>query len=256
LNVPHKTETLRWWSSFGAPPELDLAREESLLEAAASRPQLFTFSWEKPALVLGYGQRDLASLNLDLCRREGIRVLRRCSGGTAVYQRLDLSLSLALSSSHRWAAGIRALYGRFAGTLQESLGRFGLEAGRPPEPRTSSRTPICFEGRGDDTLLVEGRKVAGGAQARRKEAVLIHLVVLFALDAALQADLFNVPRDRIERAMAPLPPRPGLSPSAIAETFATCLSKRLECPLEAEGAPPSPAGASTRLHDPRWVLVP
>lgn len=255
--MPHKTQTLRWWSSFEALPELDLAREESLIEAAASGPQLFTFSWEKPALVLGYGQRDLAGLNLDLCRRKKIRVLRRCSGGTAVYQQSDLSLSLALPSSHPWATGIRALYGGFAETLQESLGRFGLDARRPPEPRVSSRTPICFEGRGDDTLLVEGRKVAGGAQVRRKEAVLIHLAVLFALDAALQADLFNVPRDRIERAMAPLPPRPGLSPPALAEAFATYLSKRLGCQLEAEAVPPPPpAVVSARLHDPRWVLMP
>jgi len=254
--VSDQTQKLVWWSSFGAPPELDLAREEDILETIDSGPQLFTFSWMKPALVLGYGQRDLAGLDLDLCRREGIRVLRRCSGGTAVYQHLDLSLSLALPSVHPWAAGIKALYGHFAETLQESLAAFGLEARKPQESRPGSRSPICFEGRGDETLLVKDRKVAGGAQVRRKGAVLVHCVVLFTLDAELQAALFRVAKERIELAMAPLPSRPGLSPSALAERFATSLSNHLGCPLEAKGAPSLSAVASTRLHDPRWVLVP
>jgi lipoate-protein ligase A len=246
-------QKLVWWSSFGSPPELDLAREEALLAGAAGRaPQLFAFSWDKPALVLGYGQRDLAGLDLDLCRREHIRILRRCSGGTAVYQRSDLTLALVLSSAHPWAAGIKGLYRYFAETLQGSLSAFGVETKMLQEPRTGSRSPICFEGRGEETLLVEEKKVAGGAQVRRKEAVLVHAVVLFTLDASLQAALFKVGRDRIERAMAPLPARPLLSPRALAETFAAQLSFRLGYPIEAKGPPPLPAASS----DARWIVVP
>lgn len=255
--MTHETKKLAWWSSFGDLPELDLAREEGLLEAVrGGSPQLFTHSWDVPALVLGYAQRDLTGLNLELCRRLGIRVLRRCSGGTAVFHRGDLSISLSLPRAHPWAASIRTLYGQFLATLQESLESFGIEARRPPEPRAVSRSPICFEGRGDDTLLVGDRKVAGGAQVRRSESVLAHFAVLFALDAPLQAELFSVNRERIERAMAPLPATVGLSPITLAATFASHLSQRLECELEAKGtAPPAPAEISHRLTDPRWVLV-
>jgi lipoate-protein ligase A len=255
--MARETEKLAYWSSSGGRPELDLAREEGLLEAAlGGSPQLFAYTWDVPALVLGYAQRDLTSLDLELCRRRGIRVLRRCSGGTAVFQQGDLSVTLALPRSHGWASGIRTLYGNALAALQESVLSFGIETRRSVGPHPSSRTPICFEGRGDETLLLGERKVVGGAQVRRGPGVLCHFVVLFHLDAPLQAEIFSVSRERIERAMAPLPPSPGLSPTTLADELARQLSRRLGCDIEAMGkAPPAPDASLKRLADPHWVLL-
>ena len=252
--MTNDTGVVAWWKSFDAAPDEDLAREEGLLEAAAGgSPQLFAFSWDRPALVLGYGQRDLSALDLEACRREGVLVLRRCTGGTAVFQRSDLSLSLALPSNHAWAGGIRGLYGRYLGCLQESLSSLGVEASRPAEDRAAPRSPICFEGRGEDSLMIGGKKVAGGAQARRRRSVLVHIVVLFSLDAEMQSRIFRVPRERIELAMAAVPARPALSRGTLAAAFAACLARHLGCSLDAKEAPPPLRADATPRS---WLAAP
>ena len=54
-----------------------------------------------------------------------------------------------------------------------------------PKKAGSRRSPICFEDQTSDTLLVDGKKVVGCAQTRRRQSVLIHAAVLLGLDEAL-----------------------------------------------------------------------
>jgi lipoate-protein ligase A len=181
----------------------------------------------------------LALIDLEACARLSIPVVRRCSGGTAVVQGRDLNLSLALPHGHPWASEIRALYGHCTDALQVTLARLGVRVQRPLPPFPRDRSRICFEGWGDETLLWGSRKVAGGAQVRRTGAVLVHLAVLFTLDAALQATVFKIPQGRILRALAKLPPRPGLDRETLAAAFAGTLAHRLGLVLDERPGPPA-----------------
>lgn len=234
-----RSDSLVIWRSWGGRPESDLLAEGGLLSLAArGTPQLFTFGWNVPVLVLGYGQRDLALIDLEACERLSIPVVRRCSGGTGVLQGRDLNLSLALPLGHPWASGIRALYGHFTEALQDTLALFGVRVRRPSPPFPKDRSRICFESWGEETLLWGNRKVAGGAQVRRKDAVLVHLTALFSLDTALQSSVFKVPQGRILRSLAKLPPRPGLDRETLAGTFARMLAERLSLRLDERPGPP------------------
>jgi lipoyl(octanoyl) transferase len=200
---------LLWHHSDGKDPALDLALEEALLESAGAIPFLFTWSWEKPVLVLGYAQ-GLEGIDLSFCRREGIPILRRCSGGTGVIHRGDLSASLILSPSHPWTKGIRPLYGRFTEAFREFLAPMGVDATRPqPTPAVSGpRSPICFEDHLAETLLTGGRKVLGCAQARRAAGVLVHGTLLLSENSSLYSGVFNVPGERVRGALGPVPGGP------------------------------------------------
>lgn len=187
-------------------PFRDLALEEDLLRQAGP-PTLFLYSWPRPTVVLGCGQPD-RDLDLGFCQRAGIPVLRRSSGGTAIVHHDDLAVSLVLGRAHPWNRGIGDLYDRFLDVIQGTLWALGVPATRyegPPSP-SRPRSPICFEGMGRETLLVGGRKAVGCAQARRRNAVLVHGVLLLHLDPDLQGAVFGVPPERILASLAPLPP--------------------------------------------------
>jgi hypothetical protein len=124
----------------------DLAREAWLMERAAEgRISVFLTSWEEPAVVLGYAQKE-EEVDLEFCRAERMSVLRRLTGGTGVIHRGDLGVGVALPAEHSWAKGIVGLYDRFLDVLEPALRSLGSEVSRLAERPHASRvrSPICF----------------------------------------------------------------------------------------------------------------
>lgn len=238
-------------------PDLGLAREDwALAEAAHGRAVLLTWSWDRPVVVLGYAQPE-DDIDLELCRAQSIPVLRRITGGTAIVHHRDLALSLALPSTHTWSRSVRGLYGAFLTPLRRALLDLGVEtvvheaefSGAPPD-----RSPICFEGRQADTLLLGEHKVAGCAQARRRDAVLVHTLLLLDLDTELYGAVFRVPPARIARSLGSLPN--DLESDQLLTRITTHLAEALQ--LEATPAPPPqlPNDVLARYEHRKWAPVP
>jgi lipoate-protein ligase A len=199
---------LEVYEGGGGPATEDLAFERWMLKrAAVGTCCAFSFSWQDPVVVLGYAQ-DAADVDLEWCRRRGIPVLRRLTGGTGVVHDRDLGLSLAIPESHPWAQGVVGLYGRFLEVLEPALRSVGGDVRRVRDPKRASpvRSSICFEDQLSDTLMVGDRKAVGCAQTRRGGAVLIHAAVLLRLDARLQAKVFRVSAERISNRITPAVP--------------------------------------------------
>ena len=175
--------------------------------AAEGRISVFLASWEEPAVVLGYAQKE-EEVDLEFCRAERMSVLRRLTGGTGVIHRGDLGVGVALPAEHPWAKGIVGLYGRFLDVLEPALRSLGSEVSRLAEPAHASRvrSPICFLDQLSDTLVVDGRKVVGCAQTRRGGAVLIHAAILLGLDVELYARVFGIEEDALRAGLAPALP--------------------------------------------------
>lgn len=255
-------ENLVFWPSWDDEPWADLAREELALgRAASSGPVLCAYAWNRPVLVLGYGQRP-SEQDRARWRREGLPVLRRCSGGTGVLHEgraSALSLSLALPSHHPFAGSIGASYDALVNPVEEALGALGIGArrwspgDRNPLPR---RSPICFEDHRTESLLVDGRKVFGGAQARRRESVLVHGALLFSLDAAFQGRVYGVSPERILAAMGAVSLETPAGPRDVAEATAAALARRFGVEVSRETPPPPSGDLAARATDPRWVVVP
>lgn len=252
--------TLLWHHGGGDDPNLDLAREEVLLDRASRGPSLLTWSWDAPALVLGFGQ-GVEGVDLGFCQREGVRVLRRCSGGTGVLHRGDLCASLLLPPGHPWAPSIRPLYDRFVGAFEEVLSASGVPTDRPAPapPAPAVRSLICFEDRSAETLLAGGRKVLGCAQAKRASGTLVHGTLLLCENSSLYAGVFRVSRERVRAALGPVPGGPHAArPLArrLGETLAEHLGARLsEGPLEDALQEEALALEGGRRADRRWNLA-
>lgn len=247
---------LRLYRSQGHDATGDLAFEEQLLaRAAAGDAGFFVAAWAAPTLVLGYGQ-PVEDVDLELCRSEGVEVLRRRTGGTGVlHDGQELILSLALPTSHPWTRGIPRLYERFLDTIQATLGELGVELDRvsPEDHREAAkqRSPICFEGQLMESLLWQGKKAVGCAQRRVRGAALVQATLLLGLDAERQARVFGVSRARVDAAMAPLPEL-GLDVDALATAFEGAFVEALSPDTAPTRGQVEPGDARLRYDEARW----
>ena len=148
----------------------DVGLDESLLlEAEAGRAEVLRV-WERPApaVVLGSGCKLLDDVEVTACAADGVPIVRRSSGGgTVLLGRGCLCFSLVLSFARGEAlAGIGTSYRWILQRVIESLGVPGVEQA------------------GISDLAIDGRKFSGNAQQRKRNHLLHHGTILYAMDLA------------------------------------------------------------------------
>ena len=162
----------------------NMAVDEALLQEMASggkTPVFRVFGWKPPALSLGYGQKFHKEVDLEKCRRTGIDVVRRPTGGRAVLHWEELTYSVICAEDDPVLGGnVSDTYRLIAQCLVAGLQLFGVEAelersgSRPVRPRGKSPTTPCFSSLSRWEVKCGGRKLIGSAQRRVKGAILQH----------------------------------------------------------------------------------
>lgn len=168
-------------------PAMNLAFDEALLEAVEHGDAENTLRlWESPVrfVVLGTAQVLAEEVREAACAADGVPVLRRCSAGGCVLQGpgcLNFALALRYEVAPELRQ-IRASYCYLLRRLSGALAHRGLRA--------------CHAGISD--MAMEGRKVSGNAQRRRRHALLHHGTLLYEADTEAMARYLAEPRDRPE----------------------------------------------------------
>lgn len=154
-------------------PAFNLALEECLLRSMpANHPGFFLLWQNSPSIIVGRHQCTAEAVNPAFVAENKIPVIRRISGGGAVYHDLgNLNFSFIVPS--RGKAGFAA----FLAPIQEALATMGIKA--------------TLSGRND--LEVNGKKISGSAQMIFDNRLLHHGTLLVNLDlermaAALRVD--------------------------------------------------------------------
>lgn len=184
---------------------LNMATDEALLREVAARrspPTLRLYAWTPPAMTLGRGQSfadaDVAALDAD-----GVTLLRRATGGTAVFHEDELSHTVAATNDEpRLTGSIAESYRGLSAALLYALERIGLRnaaASAHVEGRGGPRSPVCFEIPSDYEITVGKRKLFGSAQMRIKGGILQHGTLPLSGDIARVGDYLTAhpPADRI-----------------------------------------------------------
>ena len=162
-----------WWFLASGPtdPASNMAMDEALLEASRrlGRPVLRVYSWTRPAATFGYFQHHAEIAGWTSLRP----LLRRPTGGGLVPHDADWTYSLAVPPGHAWH-GLPAVesYQRVHQWLQAAFARHGVPTALAPccDPRGPGQ---CFVGAERFDLLWTGRKIAGAAQRRNRNGLLI-----------------------------------------------------------------------------------
>ena len=152
-------------------PAFNMAMDEVLLEAMpeVGRPVLRFYAWTQSAASFGYFQRYA-----DVERWTRLRPLvRRPTGGGLVPHDADWTYCLAFPSAHPWyALRAKESYARMHLWIQAALASLGLTA-ELAAARMKSAPGQCFLGYEQSDLLWGGRKIAGAAQRRTRQGLLI-----------------------------------------------------------------------------------
>jgi lipoate-protein ligase A len=133
------------------------------------KPVLRFYSWTEPAASFGYFQKYE-----DVARLTHLRPLvRRPTAGGLVPHDADWTYSLVLPNSHPWYS-LRAAesYRRVHEWLQAAFARVDVSTDLASCRRESGHGQ-CFAGYEKSDLLWQGRKIAGAAQRRTREGLLI-----------------------------------------------------------------------------------
>ena len=174
------------WRLMRTPPAegawnmaLDEAVLISVLEGA-SLPTLRLYDWNPACLSLGYAQ-PLSDVLVDKLEEDGLSLVRRVTGGRAILHVDELTYSvIGPQDDPRLTGGVLESYRILSAALLVALQSLGIPA-RSEENANSANTPaqkqknpVCFEVPSNYEITVDGKKLIGSAQARRRNGVLQH----------------------------------------------------------------------------------
>jgi lipoyl(octanoyl) transferase len=176
----------------------NMAVDESILEhihRGQSQPTLRLYAWEPACLSLGHAQ-PFADVDMQRVTANGWEVVRRLTGGRAILHTDELTYSVTGSADEpSLAGGVLESYNRLAQAMLAAVRELGLvaELKDAAGPASGAANPICFEVPSTYEITVNGKKLIGSAQARKKEGVLQHgsLPLTGDLTRICQALMFN-----------------------------------------------------------------
>lgn len=159
-------------------PRLNLALEEYLLRREDLQEPLLLFYTNAPSVIIGRNQNTIEEIDPDYVNAHGIHVVRRLSGGGAVYHDLgNLNFSFITNGKddlHNFA--------KFTGPVVDCLRAMGVPA----------------ELRGRSDIFAEGRKISGNAQYATPTRMFSHGTLLFDTDLGEMLRAINPRRMAIE----------------------------------------------------------
>jgi len=157
-----------------------MAVDESILEhiyRGESKPTLRLYSWNPPCLSLGHAQ-SFKDVDVERLKSHGWDVVRRVTGGRAILHTDELTYSVTGSSDEPiLSGGVLESYNRLAKALLYAVQSLSVpvEMKEHEDGHTQQNlNPVCFEVPSTYEITVDGKKLIGSAQARKKEGVLQH----------------------------------------------------------------------------------
>jgi len=212
-----------------------MAIDESvlILRNGDSAPNTLRFYlWSPSAVSIGRFQTVETEVHLENCRIEGVDVVRRVTGGGAVYHDCDgeITYSVVAKTGDLGTADIALLYAKLYAGIAKGLQTLGVKSDFCEG--TSKACP---------NLTVRGRKISGSAQTHRGGVVLQHGTLLLNVNlgrmftflrvpwAATRADVINAARGKITSVDEELKRRISVDESAraLAEGFSRALGIEL-----------------------------
>ena len=162
---------MRYIKNPSTNPYYNMAFDEYCLESLPIDEPVF-FLWQnRPAVIVGFNQEVNTEVNLDYLKENGIDLVRRVTGGGAVYHDLEnLNYTIVGRSED-----LERDYPEYASLLAKALQTLGV--------------PATLSGRDDN--LVEGRKVSGFAKRVCKNRLMVHGTLMYNVDVDVLTHVLN-----------------------------------------------------------------
>lgn len=160
-------------------PRINLAIEEYCLKHLDPEETYLLFYINQPSIIIGKNQNTIEEINTKYVDENGIIVVRRLSGGGAVYHDLgNLNFSFIMKDDGNSFHNFK----KFTEPVVAALKRLGVDAE--------------LSGRND--LMANGRKISGNAQFSTKGRMFSHGTLLFDSEIEHVVSALKVKKDKIE----------------------------------------------------------
>ncbi len=181
----------------------NMAIDEALLQSEV--PVLRFYRWRPPAISIGYFQKLEEEINLEECKRRGIAYVRRITGGKAVLHDKELTYSFVISTE-LMPKGVIESYKLISQAILTALGDLGLRVEMKEKVSRTQKSSLCFNDPSYYEIVVNGKKIVGSAQVRKKERLLQHGSILIDFDIEKMSSLFKIssPAVRIKKRVTSL----------------------------------------------------
>lgn len=234
-------------------PTLHMALDDVLTHevgAGRRKPTLRIWEWAAPAVVIGRFQSLRNEVDGEAARRHGIEVVRRVSGGGAMFIEPGNTITYSIYAPQSLVKGLsfKEAYAFFDAWVLEALGELGIKAWYQPL----------------NDITSEGGKIAGAAQVHRGGAVLHHVTMAYDIDAAKMLDVLRIGREKLSdkgtasaaKRVDPLRSQTGLPREAVIERMVATF-RRLhglsDGSLRADELAQAEALGQTKFSNPAWI---
>jgi|AutmiccommuBRH23_1029490.scaffolds.fasta_scaffold01079_2 lipoate-protein ligase A len=163
----------------------NMALDEAIMEGVRngiSQPTIRFYGWEPSAVSIGVFQGVKNEVNLETTKKDGVDVVRRLTGGGAVYHDKfgEVTYSL-IAPLDFFPTNIIESYRVICDDIVFALQQLGIHA---------TFAPI-------NDILVNEQKISGNAQTRRNGILLQHGTILYSVDVETMFSLLNVSDQKI-----------------------------------------------------------
>ena len=170
---------MRYIINNSTDPYFNIALEEYCLMHVDPGEDYFMLWQNEPSIIIGRNQNTLEEINQRSVKERGIKVVRRISGGGAVYHDLG---NLNFTFISRVEPGRAINFSVFTEPIIDVLKELGVDA--------------MLAGRND--IVAYGKKISGNAQRLYRRKFLHHGTLLFDVNIDDLAEALNVSADKIE----------------------------------------------------------
>ena len=237
-------------------PALHMALDDVMLdEVAAGRrpPTLRIWEWAGPAVVMGRFQSLRNEVDVEAARRHGIEVVRRISGGGAMFIEPGNTITYSIVAPLSLVAGMdfQEAYAHMDRWVIEALAGLGIAAWYQPL----------------NDIASSAGKIAGAAQTRRRGAVLHHVTMAYDIDAGKMMEVLRIGREKLSdkgttsagKRVDPLRSQTGLPRSEViahmVETFRRRHGGLVPDSLHPDELGRAQALARDRFSTPEWTAL-
>lgn len=165
----------------------NMAIDEAILTARTRNlaPNTIRFyRWNPSAVSIGKFQNVENEVQLDKCKKYGVDIVRRITGGGTVYHDTEgeITYSVVANKKDLKAENINAVYAKFYDGIAEALRSLGINA-----DFNEGNAKTC------PNLTVNSKKISGSAQSHKKGVVLQHGTLLIDVDLEEMFTFLRVP---------------------------------------------------------------
>ena len=167
----------------------NMAVDEAIMKARIENKVQNTlrfYQWKPSAVTIGRFQKLAEQVHVDNCKKHGVDIVRRISGGGTVYHdsegEITYSIVAKLSDLGCKDLDMLSAYKKICSGLNEAVRILGTKAEyRPPDPK---RCP---------NLAISGKKISGNAQTSKKGILLQHGTFMLDIDHKKMFTFLRVP---------------------------------------------------------------